>query len=180
MKRKEAYEKDALHFRLMVFFYKFRDFFLPRKFILKEAEIRQGSTVLDFGCGPGSYIIPLTKMVGSAGRVYALDVHPVAIQRVERLRAKRRLSNVIIIRSDCQTGLPERFLDVILLYDVFHELKQPDLVLEELYRILKPTGILSVRDHHLREDEIISGLTGKGLFRFIKKGRKTYSFKIKE
>jgi len=49
-------------------------------------------------------------------------------------------------------------------------------VLEELHRVLKPEGILSFSDHHMKESEILSRLTSGGLFRLWKKGKKTYSF----
>lgn len=176
MKKREARDKNNRHFRLMAFSYKFRDFFAPRTNVLREAGIREGSHVLDYGCGPGSYVGSLAKIVGPSGKIYALDVHPLAAQMVERLAARKHLPNVTMIRSDCRTGLPDQCLDVILLYDVFHELEQPGKVLEELHRILKPDGILSFSDHHLKEDQILSGLTRGGLFRVFKKGRKTYSF----
>jgi len=46
----------------------------------------------------------------------------------------------------------------------------------ELHRILKQHGILSLRDHHLKEDEIQSQVEKKGLFKLSKKGKKTFSF----
>ncbi|MEA1907980.1 MAG: methyltransferase domain-containing protein, partial [Euryarchaeota archaeon] len=65
---------------------------------------------------------------------------------------------------------------VALLYDVFHKLSDPDSVLEELHRVLMPDGILSFSDHHLKEDELVSGVTGGELFELLEKGKKTYSF----
>jgi len=162
----------------MALSYKLRDLFAPRKNVLKEVALKEGSSVLDFGCGPGSYIGPLAKMVGPSGRIYALDVHPLAVQMVKRLVARKHLANVRTIESDCQTGLPDQNLDSILLYDVLHEFERPGEVFLELHRVLKPSGILSVSDHHLREDQILSRLTQGGLFRVVKKGQKTYSFQI--
>ena len=56
------------------------------------------------------------------------------------------------------------------------DLSDPDAILNELHRVLKQDGVLSFSDHHLKEDEIISGVTGRGLFRLLRKGTKTYSF----
>jgi len=176
MQHRESRDKNNLHFRLMAASYKLRDFFAPRRNVLKEAGIKPGSSVLDFGCGPGSYLRPLAKMVGPPGKIYALDVHPLAIRMVQRLVARKRLANVTTILSDCRTGLPDQHLDAILLYDVLHEFERSGDVLRELHRVLKPSGILSVSDHHLNEEELISKMTGKGLFWVVKKGEKTYSF----
>ena len=168
--------EHGFHFRLMALMYRFRDIYAPRKAVLKETGISEGFHVLDYGCGPGSYIGPLAERVGPSGMIYALDMHPLAIQMVERIVGKRKLTNVKTIHSAGETGLPDQSLDGALLYDVFHDLDQPEKVLKELHRVLKPDGLLSFSNHHLGEPEIVSGLTKEGLFRLTKKGRKTYSF----
>lgn len=83
--------QSNLDFKLMALTYKFRDFFLPPKNILKEVEIKSGSHVLDYGCGPGSYIIPLVELVGKDGKIYALDIHPLAIKKVQSIASKNQL-----------------------------------------------------------------------------------------
>ena len=80
------------------------------------------------------------------------------------------------ICSDCKTGLPDKSIDVALLYDTLHGLSKPNEVLAELHRVLKPNGILSFNDHHLKEDEIISKVTDKGLFKLSRKGKRVYNF----
>jgi ubiquinone/menaquinone biosynthesis C-methylase UbiE len=168
--------EHGFHFRVMALMYKLRDFYGPRRAVLEEAGIREGFHVLDYGCGPGSYVGPLAERVGPTGMIYALDRHPLAIQMVERIAGKRNLTNVKTIHSAGETGLPSRSLDAALLYDVFHDLDQPEKVLKELHRVLKPGALLSFSDHHLGEQTIVSELTKEGLFRLIEKSRKTYSF----
>ena len=36
--------------------------------------IEPGQTVLDIGCGPGTFSIAMAKMVGESGKVIAVDV----------------------------------------------------------------------------------------------------------
>jgi ubiquinone/menaquinone biosynthesis C-methylase UbiE len=144
---------------------------------LKEADIAIGFSVLDYGCGPGSYIESTAKLVGKSGRIFALDIHPSAIKKVRNIAIKKHLENLETIQSNCVTGLPDVSIDVVLLYDIFHGLSDPNGVLRELYRVLKSKkGIISFSDHHLRENEILAGLTSGGLFRLLKKGDRTYSF----
>jgi len=164
------------HFKAMSFTYKFRDFFLPRKNILKEVRVKPGFSVLDYGCGPGSYIIPLAELVGKSGKIYALDIHPLAIQMVQSIASKKQLRNVKTICSNYKTGLPDSSIDVALLYDTFHDLSNPSEVLKELHRVLKPNGILSFSDHHMEENEIVAKITNRGLFKLSGKGKRTYSF----
>jgi len=166
-------------FRFMSLGYKFRDLLAPRKYVLKEVGIKPGFAILDYGCGPGSYIIATAELVGKSGKIYALDIHPLAIQMVQSIASKKQLTNVETICSDCKTGLPDSSIDVVLLYDALHTLSDSNEVLAELHRVLKPSGILSLSDHRLEENEIISGVTGKGLFNLSRKGERTYSF-VKE
>ena len=92
--------KPNLDFKLMSLAFKFRDFFLPRMNILKEVGIKPGFHVLDYGCGPGGYIIPLAESVGKSGEIYALDIHPLAIQTTRFELLTSRL-NVVIINLAC-------------------------------------------------------------------------------
>jgi ubiquinone/menaquinone biosynthesis C-methylase UbiE len=163
-------------FRVMAFTFKIRDFLRPRRDIVKEAGIKEGFHVLDYGCGPGSYVTAVAELVGKSGKIYALDINPLAIKMVKKIALKKQLSNVETILSDCKTGLPNDSIDVVLLYDTFHDLSDPNMVLEELHRVLKPNGILSFSDHHMEENEIVSRVTNNGLFRLLRKGERTYSF----
>ncbi|RKY84125.1 SAM-dependent methyltransferase [candidate division KSB1 bacterium] len=165
-----------IDFKLMSFCFKIRDFLFPRMNILKEMDIKQGFYLLDYGCGPGSYVVPASRLVGEKGKVYALDINPLAIREVKKIASKKKLINVETIISDCETGLPDSNIDIILLYDTFHDLSTPENVLRGLYRVLKPEGLLSFSDHHLKEDEILNGITGEGLFKLLKKGKKTFTF----
>ena len=164
-------------FRLMAIEFKLRDFWRPRQNILKEVGIKPGFRVLDYGCGPGSYVMALAELVGKTGQVYALDAHPLAVKMVQNLISGKRLTNIKTILSECDTGLPENSLDVALLYDILHDLTDPGCVLGEIHRTLKPDGLLSLSDHHLAEAEIVSRITKGGLFRFSRKGEKTCTFK---
>ena len=171
--------ESNLNFKLMAISYKFRDFFQPCIDILKEVGIKPGDQVLDYGCGPGSYIIPLSGLVGKEGIIFALDIHPLAIKMVQNIALKKQLMNVKTIYFDCKNGLPDNSIDVVLLYDVFHDLNNPNEVLEELHRVLKTNGILSMSDHHMKENEIVSKIENRGLFGLVKRGKRTYSFSRK-
>jgi ubiquinone/menaquinone biosynthesis C-methylase UbiE len=163
-------------FNGMSIFFKIRDFVSPRRQVLEEAGLKPGDRVLDYGCGPGGYIADVAKMAGRSGKIYALDVHPLAIRRVQSIAKRRGLANVETINSDCRTGLPDECLDVVLLYDVFHMLDKPRAVLAELYRVLKANGLISFSDHHMRDGDIIAGMTDGGLFVLVDRGERTYTF----
>ena len=129
-----------LWFRLMAFEYRFKPSASAVLDRLKEAGIRPGTEVLDYGCGPGRYTIPAAKLTGSSGTVHAVDAHPMTIAMVERSAAKAGLTNIRAVNSDCATGLPPDSIDVMLLYDTLHDVADQQAVLTELHRVLKPGG----------------------------------------
>jgi ubiquinone/menaquinone biosynthesis C-methylase UbiE len=165
-----------LAFKMMTFLLRTRDFFLPREHVLAEVGLKPGQRVLDYGCGPGGYVAETARLVGESGRVYALDIHPLALQKVQTMVRQNNLTNVETIQSNCQTGLPDHSIDVVLLYDIFHMFSDSQAILAELHRILKPEGILSFSDHHMKEDEILTGVIRNQLFKLSQRGRKTYTF----
>lgn len=163
--------QSSFSFKIMAAMFKVRDIVKPRGSVLEEVGIRPGFRVLDFGCGPGGYVLPLSRLVGISGKVYALDINPMAIKSVKSLVARYRLANVETIISDGPTGLKDGSMDVVILYDVLHALKKPDEVLKELHRVLKPGETLSVSDHHLTKEDIASRVTGTRLFQMAFKGQ---------
>jgi ubiquinone/menaquinone biosynthesis C-methylase UbiE len=171
-----ANKMNNIGFKMMSLFFKIRDLIRPREEVLKEVKIKPGFHILDYGCGPGSYSICASKLVEEKGKVYAVDIHPLAIRSTEQRAKKAGLKNVEGIVTDCKTGLTKNSIDVAFLYDVFHDLSDPEGVLAELHRILKPGGILSFSDHHMKEGAIISSITKSGLFKLMESHKHTLSF----
>jgi ubiquinone/menaquinone biosynthesis C-methylase UbiE len=159
-----------------ILYFDTRNWLQPPRRNLEEAGLRPGWRVLDFGCGVGGHSIAAARLVGETGRVYAADVKPQMVEQVKKRAAGRRLANVTGIVTDCATGLTDQSLDAVLLYDVFHDLNHSDPVLDELARVRKPAGILSFSDHHLKDKEIIAGVTAGKKFRTVRRERLTWTF----
>jgi ubiquinone/menaquinone biosynthesis C-methylase UbiE len=165
-----------LSFRLMSLAFRLRDRLRPPALLLQEAGVRPGMTLLDFGCGPGSFAVAAAELVGPEGRVYALDINPLALQSVERGAARRGLRNLHPLSADELAAVQDGTVDLVLLYDVLHDLPDPAPVLAELRRVLKPDGSLSVNDHHLKGEELPRRVTAGGLFRMAEHGRWSHRF----
>jgi len=143
---------------------------------IKEAHLKKGFKVLDYASGPGRYILAVSKAIGTTGKLYALDTAPLALEMVRQIVDKNKLLNVKTIESDCNTGLPDEELDVVMLYDAFHGLVDQKAILSELNRVLKPKGALSFSDIHMEENDIVSSVTCYGLFKLKSKNLLTYTF----
>lgn len=161
----------SLHFHVMSGLMSIRDALSPRRPVLEEAGLAPGMTVLDYGCGPGSYTMVAAEMVGPTGRVYAADIHPMAIERIERRASKRGLDNITTIQTDRDTGLPGGSVDMALMYDVLQLLSEPRSVLEEVHRVLRPDGVLSISWHDVPKVERLFEPMREGLFELRKRGR---------
>jgi len=168
-------QQSHLSFRLMSMEFLIRDRLRPPVKILQDAGLRPGQAILDFGCGPGGFSLAAAQIVGPAGRVYALDIHPLAIRSVERAAVRRSVQNLIAVEGSADRFAEDTF-DVVLLYDVLHDLPDGAAVLTEISRILKPNGFLSVRDHHLKEQALQEAVTSGGLFRSA--GHTRWSFRF--
>ena len=140
---------------------------------LRAAGIQPGQQVLEVGCGPGFFTIPAAKLVGDTGYVYAIDLQPLAIKTVNQKLKKAGATNVKVAMADAAaTGLPAESIDVAFLFGVIHSLPL-DTVIPELYRVLRPGGILAVQTFSgSRRQRITNGglfaSVGKegGIFRF--------------
>jgi len=118
--------------------------------------VRAGQTVLDFGCGSGTYTIPAAKLVGKDGRVYALDVSRRALDGVEEKAGREGLKNIVRINASGgeEIGLGEETVDLLLLIDVLQELEDRETLFDEACRILKPGGAVVVYPMHVDREEI--------------------------
>jgi ubiquinone/menaquinone biosynthesis C-methylase UbiE len=137
-------------FRIMVLFFGIVDFLYPH--VARRAKrfgISEGMTVVDYGCGPGRYTVNFASLVGERGKVYALDIHELAIQTVERRMAKRNVRNVQpILVEGYHSTLPDETADVVCAIDMFFIIKNPTEFLAELKRIAKRGGLLVIDDGH--------------------------------
>jgi len=171
-------QKSRFAFKIESLFFRIRECFSPPGAKLIEAAIQPGWQVLDFGCGIGSYSVAAARIVGEAGKVYAVDCQSLAIERVKARATRKGLSNVQTILTDSDTRLENGTINAVFMYDVFHDLEQPGQVIDELARILKREGFISFSDHHMKRTQIISSMTEENKFRLANEGRLTYTFKL--
>jgi ubiquinone/menaquinone biosynthesis C-methylase UbiE len=161
---------------MMAFYFAIRDKFKNPLNKIKKANIKSGDYVLDYGCGPGSYALIAAEVVGPTGKIFAADIHPLAIKKVKKKASRKGLKNLETILTNCNTGLDNNNINVVLCFDTLHALGNLKEHIEEFYRVLMPNGVLSVDDHHFEEHEIISKIQDSGMFKLIEKKEKILNF----
>jgi len=119
--------------------------------VLERIGIRRGQTVLDFGCGYGIYTIPVAKIVGAQGRVYALDKDKEALDTLMQKAGSAGLTNIERMETsgELEIELADETVDGVLLFDVFHSFYFPQVgdrrrLLSEIYRIMKSSAFLAI------------------------------------
>ena len=126
--------------------------------VLSEVGIVEGDNILDFGSGTGTYTIPAAKLVGVYGRVYALDVNQKDLKELENRSKKAGLDNIfkLISSGNSKISLPDRVLDHVLLIDVLHDISDKIGLLNEVNRILKPGGIVTIYPMHIQVEDVVN------------------------
>jgi ubiquinone/menaquinone biosynthesis C-methylase UbiE len=150
MSQKKLRPMPDLVFKLMVLFMKVEDLFNNPKEVLKKIPLKRKMTVIDYACGPGRYTIPVAKIVGPEGKVYAVDIQHLAISRVKQKAISESLENIKALLVDSfDTGIPPFSADLILLIDALVLIKDRTSLFKEIYRILKPDGLLFMDASHM-------------------------------
>ncbi|MFA5051886.1 MAG: class I SAM-dependent methyltransferase [Patescibacteria group bacterium] len=125
--------------------------FLNAKDILKKLDVSHGQVVADLGCGSGYFVIEASRLVGDAGRAYAIDVQKPALSTVESKAASYGLTNIVTVWSDAEVyGGARRIkngsVDVMLLIQLFSQTHKHQEVFREAGRMTKHDGEIAVID----------------------------------
>lgn len=113
-------------------------FFLPH--------LRPEMTLLDCGCGSGSITLGLAKIVAPA-QVVAIDIAQVEIDRARERASQQGVSNVRFEVGDIfQLVYPDNTFDAVFCHNVLEHQHEPLNALLEMKRVLKPGGVIGVRD----------------------------------
>ena len=148
MTSSEQRHSSDISYRIMASYLKFRERFRKPADFLQSIGIKSGDIILDHGCGIGSYAIPAAKIVGPSGKVYALDIHHIAVEKTAERAAHAGLGNLETILSGLENGLPDQSVDIILLIDVYTWIPDKQALLEEFHRTLKSEGRLIILIDH--------------------------------
>jgi len=104
-------------------------------------------TVADIGAGSGYYVVRLSPVVGSKGRIIAEDIVPKYLQSLRARVRKLGLQNVVISLGEAHDPkLPADTVDIAILVHMYHEIEQPYALLYNLVPALRPQARVAIVD----------------------------------
>ncbi len=159
-------QQSNFSFRLLSLWIKLRSPSRKPKEKLQELGVKEGQTILDYGAGTGAYSIPAAELVGVSGKVYSADIHPMAKKIIEKKAKKKGLNNIEALLVNINTGITERHVDIVLLFDVLHIISEKSRLMKELHRILRTAGKLFILPDHMSDETIKDFIKSDGLFTF--------------
>ncbi len=123
--------------------------------LLANLELRQGMTVCDLGCGNGFHSLPVARMIGKKGHVFAVDIQPEMLNLLRENAESEGIDNITpILGSVHDPRLPDDSIDLILLVDVYHEFSHPEHMLARMRTALKPDGRIALVEFRTEDDSV--------------------------
>ena len=110
----------------------------------------QGSIVLDLGCGDGIFALGLSRRAGIR-RVIALDVVAVDQEFLKSLAEEHDVDVATGPFPEFATSMPDSIplpdssVDFVVAWSVFEHVGDPEVLLREIRRVLRPQGLLFVQ-----------------------------------
>lgn len=113
-------------------------FFLPH--------LEPGMSVLDCGCGPGTMTLGFAELV-SPGQVVGIEIEESQVALARENASERNVSNARFEVADIyELPFRDAIFDAVFISAVLGNLREPVRGLREAYRILKPGGVIGVKE----------------------------------
>ena len=160
-----------------------RDRWMDVSRIMGLAGVEEGHHVADIGCHEGYFSIHLAEAVGVRGKVYSVDVREDRLEKLNANAKERNIINITTILGDYDNPkLPKNELDVAVIMDTYHEMKDYMTILEHVKLALKPSGkilILEKLKSHAKNKSRKEQTTAHTLSpRYVKKELQEAGFKV--
>ena len=113
-----------------------------------DAEVSEGLTVADFGCGPGKVAVELAKRVGPTGHVHAIDINASFLEFAKENADKADVSDRLTTHQNDGASLPfsDNSLDRVTARNTIMYVDDPVTTLREFHRVLREDGLAHAID----------------------------------
>jgi ubiquinone/menaquinone biosynthesis C-methylase UbiE len=117
--------------------------------------LQPGQSVADIGAGTGYISWRMADKVGTAGKVYAVDIQQEMLDLLSKKMKTRGLENVVpILGTITSVNLPANSIDLAIMVDVYHEFSHPHEMMQSIVAALKSGGRLAFVEYRAEDPEV--------------------------
>jgi len=107
--------------------------------------LRPAMILLDCGCGPGTITCDLAALV-APGQVVGIDIEESQIDLARNNANRVNIANVVFQQGSVyELPFENNSFDAVFGHAIMEHLQQPSKALSEIFRVLKPGGVIGVR-----------------------------------
>lgn len=142
--------RQYIHFPIPAFIALFIDNPIRRRIqppakVVDWIGIQEGICVLEIGPGPGTFTIKAAKRVGEKGKIFAIDVQPAVVSKLNSRLQKEKIANVITkVVSAYELPFQDKTFDRVFMIAVLAEIPDKKKALLQIKRVLKDNGLLAI------------------------------------
>ncbi len=108
--------------------------------------LKPGMKLLDCGCGPGTITLGFAGLV-APGWAVGTEIEASQVALARETAAKKNVSNVIFKVADIyKLPFEDAVFDAVFISAVLGNLREPVRGLREVHRVLKPGGVIGVKE----------------------------------
>jgi len=120
--------------------------------------VRPGDTVLDIGCGPGLFTLPIARRVGKNGQVIAVDLQEGMLEILkDRATPEGLVARIRLHKAEPHSLVLEypESIDVAFGCCVVHEVADAARLMQEVFSLMATGGIFLIAEpkHEISADE---------------------------
>jgi ubiquinone/menaquinone biosynthesis C-methylase UbiE len=133
----------------------FRELLLSQKKMVKRLELEENFNVLEIGPGPGYYSPAVAKAI-PAGKLTLMDIQIEMLDMAKKRITENGITNVEYKQADaCSLPFGNEIFDVVFLVSVLGEIPDQKKCLQEIRRVLKQNGLLSITEMRIPDPDAI-------------------------
>jgi ubiquinone/menaquinone biosynthesis C-methylase UbiE len=123
----------------------FRRRLQPPAQVVEWMAMQDGMQVLEIGPGPGTFTVEAAKRVGEKGKVFAIDIEPTLISKLNNRLQRDGITNVTTkVASAYELPFSDNTFDRVFMIAVLAEIPDKKKALLEIRRVLKDDGLLAI------------------------------------
>lgn len=127
---------------------------IPPEFILETLGLKSAPVMVDIGAGTGFFSIALLQQ-SPGSKVYACDISDVMLEWLHESVINHYPSIIPVKMEESSVPLDDGIADLVFMINLHHELEEPNKLLTESNRLLKPGGKVTIIDW--KKEEMAEG-----------------------